>query len=138
MSPDWIAVLEKIHSRMVGAQKEGSGLWFRGQGSGWDLRSKLHRIQQRHFEAAGPLGPETTADKRGLLRGEDRTVFRLVESQASLLLSPHERGPWTLLFWMQHYGIPTRLLDWTRSFGTALFFALNSAEPPEDSCCVWA
>jgi hypothetical protein len=32
---------------------------------------------------------------------------------------------WETLFEMQHYGIPTRLLDWTETFGVALFFATN-------------
>lgn len=33
---------------------------------------------------------------------------------------------WDMLFMMQHYQIPTRLLDWTDALGTAIFMAMDS------------
>lgn len=34
---------------------------------------------------------------------------------------------WERLAFLQHYGIPTRLLDWTESLGVALFFAIHES-----------
>ena len=43
-------------------------------------------------------------------------------------LIKNTRNSWEFLSIMQHYGIPTRLLDWSESLSTALFFALSELD----------
>jgi hypothetical protein len=49
---------------------------------------------------------------------------------------PAGADSWDILILMQHYGVPTRLLDWTQSFGVALYFAMHDAAAAAD-CAVW-
>jgi hypothetical protein len=47
-------------------------------------------------------------------------------------LHPEVTDDWEILFLMRHYGMATRLLDWTSVFGTAVYFALRRAEPTDE------
>lgn len=44
---------------------------------------------------------------------------------------------WDMLFAMQHFKAPTRLLDWTEVFGVALHFALDGWQPGGEPPCIW-
>lgn len=90
-------------------------LWFRGQTDDWALHSGLFR-------------PKKIRENLKTLKRKEETVYRLFMSEGH----PYLKGEndWELLFIMQHHGLKTRLLDWTPSLMTALYFAtINSVNP---------
>ncbi len=63
------------------------------------------------------------------LKQEETLFHRYVRASAMLL--DKRALDWETLYDMQHYYVPTRLLDWTEVLGVAIFFALLS--PSGDS-----
>jgi FRG domain len=97
-------------------------LWFRGQqNANWGLQPKL-------------LRPEFTAAAQPESEAEIRQEFQSRALQMIQGRLPADKWEWYFL--MQHYGAPTRLLDWTDSPLIALFFALHE-HPGDRDAAVW-
>jgi hypothetical protein len=63
-------------------------------------------------------------------RGTDQTLERKVFEEFRHLIPAHSNidatDEWMVLWLAQHHGVPTRLLDWTRSPLVATYFAVES------------
>jgi hypothetical protein len=104
------------------------GYVFRGHQSGrWRLQSSLERS-----------GLENTIEgERWMLIEFPRRAAHYLPQATSIL--PGDTLTWLSI--LQHYGAPTRLLDWTHSPYVALFFAVEERlqdHDQEDAHVVWA
>jgi hypothetical protein len=102
------------------------GPWFRGQQRQyWQLNPKLYRDYGGFAKV-----------KRDHLEDEVREEF-IVRAPALSETQPASNDDWEWYFLMQHFGTPTRLLDWTEGALLALYFAVKDNHGFYDAA-VWA
>ncbi len=110
---------EDIHSFFN--DKDTSSWLFRGQcNSSWGIESSLARTAKRLGVALPDIEPRLIRDFK---RGAHNYYSRL----------PDKESTFEWLAFMQHAGVPTRLIDFTKSFWVALYFALDGSFFEQDA-----
>ena len=95
--------------------------YFRGQSKlasqkGWPLVPTLGRYPKYLRSSIGTTPAE-------MVMKTERTILDMFENQLVPYVKHLPRNVWEVLAMAQHYGMPTRMLDWTTSSLTALYFA---------------
>lgn len=94
-------------------------IWFRGQeNSEWHLEPSIHR---------GKL-----LEKENYVTNDFYIYVNQIEDNAP---SKDNYAAWMSL--MQHYGLPTRILDWSSSPLVACYFALEKNREESNNSCIW-
>lgn len=103
------------------AAPEKGAVWFRGHAvSDWKLLPGFLRVEVQTSET---------------------TLLNRFRQSAAMLADTRPGNSFDWTFLMQHYGVPTRLLDWTENPLVGLYFAVAGAETHQDSdaalWCLW-
>jgi hypothetical protein len=105
------------------SKSEGSDIWFRGESkTSYKLIPSLHRSVSKGMTHKEMVDLELKALE----------IFKEAQPEITKSLTD-----WEILFYMQHYGIKTRFLDWTESARVALFFAVSGWNPNAGNCRLW-
>jgi FRG domain len=129
MSEEAITSMASLERIVVALEKTfgGETIWWRGHAeANWTLKPGAFRSAVEDGESN-----ETALIDHFRMRAIGRLGHRP---------KPSSEFEWLLL--AQHYGLPTRLLDWTESPLTALYFAVSEKPVEADDIkvdgCLWA
>lgn len=101
-----------------------AALWYRG------ARCSKHLLLPKLLREGH--SPEEYFDR------ESRLITRFRQRSLPLWPAGYPQNDWEHLFAMQHFGVPTRLLDWSENLFVAAFFALwgSSNHDWHDGACL--
>ncbi|MCX5672856.1 MAG: FRG domain-containing protein [Planctomycetota bacterium] len=127
------AVADLFEAARLARGSFGREVWFRGQSrSSWQLQPE---IQRPFLDGKNDLRRYAESAEANMT-----VEFKLLaHSRRTNCPGPDDAAGWLCL--MRHYGLPTRILDWTSSILVAAFFALRKwreHKEAKESSVVWA
>lgn len=112
-----IACVEDLVRHLQGEADYQGSVWYRGQSdSSWKLLPGFYRLDSPPSES---------------------TLLKRFKQSAAMLLGRSPDCSFDWLFLMQHYGVPTRLLDWSESPLVGLYFAVEDQDQTVDGS-IWS
>lgn len=117
MRTETLATWSDIKQLIDGARRDADFVWRGQSDAAWLVSSTLYR----YFESRGVRPEERVSRERAAIE-----TFRSHFSR-STLFDGNSRDSLAHLILMQHYGCPTRLIDWTWSPYIAAYFAVHEA-----------
>ncbi len=124
-----------------------SNALYRGHASfDWKLETTLERALQAHAQQFDDrkyqLMRSAVSDREteNWANGVENDLTRYFRRNAARFGVPDLPEAWDLLGWwelMQHHGAPTRLMDWSQSPFTALWFALEEHTDGSGDMALW-
>jgi hypothetical protein len=120
-----ISSVAELLQRLREVHKRSKTVWFRGHADvSWNLEPSLSRLGKLNIEVQ-------------LIKQFKQNAHQFLERS-----SPLSEYDW--IFLMQHYGVPTRLLDWTENPLIGLYFAVEEdpkkkgkRQPPAALWCLY-
>jgi hypothetical protein len=112
--------------------------WFRGQGdSTWSLIPKLFRKLKQSINSNDKQNGDLF-DVSSFADYEENIDFEFFSTATSFLNQNNIASTrWNRYYLKQHYGIHTRLLDWTQNIMVALYFALSDDTAKDKNARIW-
>ncbi|WP_159021494.1 FRG domain-containing protein [Formosa sp. L2A11] len=131
--------IDLMHEKIatISTPSEIKNIWFRGEGSN-NISTPL--VPKAFRQRGGSLNDTFTKktayeDVINIESNLKSSFFR--EAEMFLNKKGINNNEWNKYFLMQHYGMQTRLLDWTESALISLYFSISDSHFKEDDSVVW-